>query len=466
MTHDISLDYTNVMVDAVGDDNGISDEHLKALKQRAGKIHTDLAKKRKSGALPFFELPYNIAEAKKLKNAGRALGKKFSTMVVLGIGGSALGTTALLTALCHSAHNSLTPKKRGGMRVFIEDNIDPDHFAELLSTLKLKETVFNVISKSGSTAETMAQFMIVSDLLKRKLGKEWRKHIILTTDAKAGALRTIADENKIKSFIVPDRVGGRFTVFTPVSLLPAAAAGIDIVKLLKGAARMDERTSQKPLLQNPAYLFASINYLLDTAKAKRMTVMMPYSNRLKDMADWFRQMWAESLGKRRDIDGNQIYAGQTPIKALGATDQHSQIQLYVEGPFDKVLCFLEVSKHDNEVLIPEGFEKLPGVSYLGGHSMNELFAVEKKGTEYALTQNNRPNMTINFPEVSAHTVGQLLYMLEVATAFAGGLYRVDAFDQPGVEFGKEYAYAMLGRAGFEKKRAELTASENVKKRVL
>jgi len=463
---DIFIDYTNVMADAVGDENGLFDENFMALANRAEATHKALVKRHKSGDLPFFDLPYKTDDAKKLIRAARAIRKNFANMVVLGIGGSAIGTTALFTALRDAAHNSLSAKKRDGVRLFVTDNIDPDNFGQILSSLKIKETVFNVISKSGATAETMSQFMIVADLLKKKVGKDWKKHFILTTDAKSGTLRAIADKNKIKSFIVPDGVGGRFTALTPVSLLPAAAAGIDILSLLKGAARMDERCSVKDFMLNPAYLFASVHYLLDTARGKKMTVMMPYSSRLKDVADWFRQLWAESLGKRTDIEGNPIYAGQTPIKALGTTDQHSQVQLYVEGPFDKMVCFLEVEKHSKDIVIPKEFGDFPGVAYLGGHSLGELLDIEKRGTEYALTSNKRPNMTIKMSEVNEYAVGQLIYMLEVATAFAGGLYNVNAFDQPGVEFGKQYAYAMLGRPGHEEKRADFEESLGGDRRVV
>ena len=449
---DIRIDYTNVMANAVGDENGLTDESLSALSGRATSIHAELGRRRDGGDLPFYDLPYRTEEARQVARAAKKIQKNFQNMVVLGIGGSALGTTALFKALLHSAHNSLPAQKRKGVRLFVMDNIDPDDFRETLATLKLKDTIFNVISKSGSTAETMSQFMIVTALLKKKIGRGWKKHLVITTDAKSGPLRAIAEKEKIKSFVVPDGVGGRFTVFTPVSLLPAAAAGIDIMGLLRGAARMDERLREKTITGNPAYLFASVNYLLDTSSGKKMIVMMPYSSKLKDIADWFRQLWAESLGKKHDLDGAPVHVGQTPIKALGATDQHSQVQLYVEGPFDKVVCFLEVERFEADVHIPEGFDRFPDVSYLGGHSLGELLNTEKRGTERALTDNRRPNMTITLPEVNANSVGQLLYMLEVATAFAGGLYNVNAFDQPGVEFGKQYAYAMLGRPGHEDKR--------------
>jgi len=463
---ELKLDYTNVMSAAVGEENGLTSEEISALASRAEQIHDDLVRRRASGDKPFYDLPYKKEDARKLKRAASALAKNFQNFVVLGIGGSALGTTAMKTALAHPMHNSLSAKKRNGARLYVADNIDPDEFSALLETINLKETVFNVVSKSGSTAETMSQFMIVYDLLKKRMGKDWKKHVIATTDPKSGVLRGIADKHKLKTFEAPPGVGGRFTALTPVCMLPAAAAGLDITAMLDGAAAMDARCKTSSLMDNPAYLFAAIHYLMDTSKGKKMTVMMPYSYRLKDVADWFRQLWAESLGKKRDIDGNHVHAGQTPIKALGATDQHSQVQLYVEGPHDKLFCFLETEKFASELAIPPVFSDEPELAYLNHATMNHLFEVEKEGTEYALTVNKRPNMTIRLPEVDAHSLGQLLYMLEVATAFAGGLYRVDAFDQPGVEFGKIYAYAMMGRKGYEELKAEIESGGKKNRRTV
>ncbi|HJM82132.1 MAG TPA: glucose-6-phosphate isomerase [Nitrospinota bacterium] len=465
--NDIVIDYTNIFQEIIGEENGITEEAITALNNRAKDIHKDLVARRKSGDKPFYDLPYEMEKTNKLIRAAKQIQKQFTTFVVLGIGGSALGTTALLTALGHPIHNNLTSNKRNGAcRLLVADNIDPDEFSALLSSLKISDTVFNVVSKSGSTAETMSQFMIVQKLLEKKLGEKWKKHIIVTTDANSGTLRNIADKFKLKSFVVPDAIGGRFTVLTPVCLLPAAAAGLDVIGLLKGAARMDKRCSKAEIRKNPAYLFASIHYLLDTTRGKKITVMLPYSYRLKDVSDWFRQLWAESLGKKVDVDGNHVHLGQTPVNALGATDQHSQIQLYVEGPFDKLVCFLETEKFNADVTIPEGFEDHPGISYLSGHTMANLLMTEKSGTEHALVINHRPNMTIRLPEVNANSVGQLLYMLEVSTAFAGGLYRVNAFDQPGVEFGKQYAYAVMGKQGFEKKKAEFEQTKLPPRKVL
>jgi glucose-6-phosphate isomerase len=463
---DIVVDYTNIMAPAVGKANGLTDEEIAALAPLAKEAHKRLAVPRKKGKLPFFDLPYKIADAKKIVREAKKFQAAFDTLVVLGIGGSALGTVALREALLASNHNELSAKKRPGMRLLVLDNIDPDQFADLLGGLNLKTTLFNVISKSGSTAETAAQFLIVTELLRKRLGSAWKRHLVVTTDPRGGSLRPLVERFRLKSYEVPDGVGGRFTVFTPVSLFPAACAGIDIVALLNGAARMADRTAEAKVVKNPAYLFAALSFLLDTRKAKKMLVMMPYSSKLYTVADWFRQLWAESLGKKVDWDGNRVHTGQTPIKALGATDQHSQVQLYVEGPYDKAVCFIEVERFASTVKIPKMFVEMSAFGYLGGRTMNELMSVEQRGTEYALTANNRPHMTIKLPDVSPDSVGQLLYLLEVATAFAGGLYRIDPFDQPGVEFGKQFTYAMFGRDGFADKADAYRAAMGGAKRTI
>ena len=290
-----------------------------------------------------------------------------------------------------------------------------------------------------------------------RLGEKWRKHMVVTTDAKKGDLRTIADREGLPSFEVPDGVGGRFTVLTSVGLLSAAFSGIDIQELLDGAAAMDRRMQEYDPMENPAYVNACLHYLFDVNQGKRLSVMMPYVHALKDLADWYRQIWAESLGKKVALDGSIVHVGPTPIKALGATDQHSQIQLYVEGPFDKVITFLAVDRYRNALTFPPAYEDLGSLGYLGGHSMSELIQAERMATEFALTEAQRPNITITLPEVNPFTVGQLLYMLEVQTVFSGGLYGINPLDQPGVEAGKQATYALMGREGYEKKRAEIEA---------
>ncbi|MBI4377666.1 MAG: glucose-6-phosphate isomerase [Nitrospinae bacterium] len=452
--HDITIHYSNMLSDKVGKEHGLSLNDLDSLQPVASNIHKLLRSKREKGELPFYDLPYQ--DVTEILNYAAYIKDRFENFVVLGIGGSALGTIALQTALNNSQYNLLSKSERNGCpRLFVADNIDPVQFAEMLSILDMDKTLFNVVTKSGTTAETMSQFMIVYDRIKKLKGDRWKENIVVTTDKAKGVLRKIAYELGLKSFIVPDGVGGRFSVFTPVGLLPAAVAGIDIKGLLKGAALMDERCREDSIIDNPAYLYASLLYLSDTKKGKKITVMIPYSYALKDISDWFRQLWAESLGKKYSLNGEVVNVGQTPVKALGVTDQHSQIQLYVEGPFDKVVTFLKVEEFKVRMGIPQnppipplerggkgGFEE---ISYLCGHSLNELINIERDGTEYALTKNNRPNCTIIFPELNPSTIGQVMYMLEVSTAFAGGLYNINPFDQPGVEEGKRFTIEALKR---------------------
>lgn len=452
----IRVDCNYAMAEFVGGDNGVSNKEIKELEPGAKTVHSQLLKKRGQGALAFYDLPYEEKEAARLLTAGRKIGRACRNFVVLGIGGSSLGGIALQRALNHPHYNLLSDAERKYRpRLFFADNIDPDGFHALLDILDLRETVFNVISKSGGTAETMSQFVYVRDRLIKKLGKEGhRSHIVITTDPEKGRLREIAEREDYLTFPVPAGVGGRFSVLTPVGLLPAAVAGIDIYMLLAGARDMDGRCRISNLWKNPAYLNAALYYLADTKKGKPIAVMMPYADALYGVADWFRQLWAESLGKKTDLDGNIVSTGQTPVRALGATDQHSQLQLYMEGPNNKLITFLVVERLRKRILLPRSFADVEGVSYLGGHSLNELIAVEQKTTELALTRNKRPNLSVIVPEVNAFTLGQLLFMLEVQTVFAGGLYHINPLDQPGVEEGKQFAYGLMGRKGFEHKAKE------------
>jgi len=292
---------------------------------------------------------------------------------------------------------------------------------------------------------------VFRDALIKKVGPE--KHverIVITTDPQQGDLREIVKHFRYPSLPIPPDVGGRFSVLTAVGLLSAAVTGIDIHKLLRGAAEMDAlcRKSKK-LWENPALTGAALHYLMDKAKGKNIQVMMPYSHALRDVADWFRQLWAESLGKRSDRAGKRVHTGQTPEKALGVTDQHSVMQLYIEGPFDKVVTFLAVDEFRATVPIPPAFPQFGAVNYLGGHTLNELIAVELRATELALTQNGKPNCALRLQRVDEESVGALLYLLEMQTAYAGQLYNIDAFDQPGVELGKNFAYGLMGRKGYE-----------------
>ncbi|HEY7767775.1 glucose-6-phosphate isomerase, partial [Longimicrobium sp.] len=334
------------------------------------------------------------------------------------------------------------------------DNVDPATFSAFLDHVDLRRTLFNVVSKSGGTAETMSQYLIIRERLQAELGDGYRRHLLFTTDPEKGVLRALAREEEIATLPVPSNVGGRFSVLSAVGLLPAAMAGIDVAALLEGAREMAKRCESNDLRTNPAGMFAALQYLADTEQGAPIHVMMPYSDRLRDVADWFRQLWAESLGKQNTRDGDEVFAGPTPVKSLGATDQHSQVQLYMEGPFDKTITFLAERDFEKDVQIPSAYPHHAELAYLGGHSMGELLRTEMLATEAALAQRGRMNMTIEVPRVDAHAIGGLFMMLQIATVYAGHFYGVDPLDQPGVELGKQLTYGIMGRPGFEERRAE------------
>ncbi len=451
MDNNLIFDFTNLTRDAVGE-HGISDEQIASLSEQAGSIADTMKQKRKAGGLPCRDLPGQNVDA--ITSFAEKARNRYENFVNVGIGGSALGAQALVMALCHPQHNLLVPEKRDGMRFFVADNIDPDALAGMFEVCDPRRTLYNIITKSGSTAETMSVFLLVREQLQRDTGDWWRSHVVITTDAKKGDLRKIADLEGIDTFVVPEGVGGRFSVLSPVGLLPAACAGIDITALLAGAADMDRRLENFRPMDNPAYLYAMYQYLLYKA-GKPISVMMPYASGLYGLADWYRQIWAESLGKRYDLDGREVHVGPTPVKALGVTDQHSQVQLYVEGPYDKVFTILAVNAFNHELPMKPAWPGFPALDYLGGRTMAELMEAERLGTIHALKQARRPSMTITFPRVNPETVGQFMYAIEAATVFSGGLYHIDPLDQPGVEGGKIAAFALMGRPGYEEKAAEI-----------
>jgi glucose-6-phosphate isomerase len=450
MSDRLVLDYNRMLAPAVGG-RGITAARLDTIAGRFRAVHADVTRRREAGELAFFDLPYEQRMVEEITSFADGMGQAFDTVVVLGIGGSALGTIALQNALLRPHWNELSDEAREWFpRLYVLDNVDPTTVGPLLDRLDPRRTLYNVVSKSGTTAETMAQFMIVRERLRQAIDADgYRGHLIFTTDPERGVLRRIADAEGIATLAVPPGVGGRFSVLSAVGLLPAALAGIDIAALLAGAAAMDERCRTDDLLANPAALFAGLQHEADTQAGAPIHVMMAYSDRLYSMADWFRQMWAESLGKRVDRAGAEVSRGPTPVKALGATDQHSQVQLYMEGPFDKTVTLLTARGTSADLAIPRVYQDVDELGYLGGRTLGELLDAERQATSAALAAAGRMNMTIELPRIDAHSIGQLFMMLQIATVYAGAFYDVDPLDQPGVELGKQLTYALMGRAGYD-----------------
>ena len=451
---DLQFDEAGALEDAGGGRDGLTKRQWAALGRETAAIVRRLNRAR--AATPYRDLPCrgNLTQRRRIKRFAKAHAGRFDDLVVLGIGGSALGLTALKTALCPPYWNLLPAHRRKGRpRLWVMDNVDPAEFAAMFDIVEPKRTLFNVISKSGETAETMSQLLVTLEVLRECLGRAWKDHLVVTTDARKGILREFVASigggrsKPVESFIVPDGVGGRFSVLSPVGLVGAAMLGINIDGLLRGAAAMDKRCSEARFAANPAARSAAVQIGL-YRKGKPLSVMMPYSAALRDVADWYRQLWAESLGKEKRVGRRVLHVGPTPIKALGVTDQHSQVQLYREGPNDKVFTILSVEDYGATVPIPQAPEGLAGLAYLEGRTLKELFQAEERATVWALAAvSRRPTARIVLPRVTAETVGQLLQMLMVQTSIAGEMLGINTYNQPGVEAGKEATRALMGKAG-------------------
>lgn len=454
----LRLDYNNMMKDYVGNE-GFSEADLNSGKDLCKKAYDGVFSHRGNGMMGWTTLPYGQKEVvEDILETAKKVRRTCDNFVVLGIGGSALGPIAVAQALCHLHHNDLPKSKRKAPKFYVEDNVDPERMTALLDVIDPKKTVFNVITKSGATSETMTQYLIIWDILKKALGDKANEHIIATTSETKGNLIKIAKKEGFKTFYIPEGVGGRFSQLCPVGLLPAAVLGIDVKLMLDGAKYMDKICSAKDMHKNPALLSALLQYM-SIGRGKNISVMMPYADSLKYIADWYCQIWGESLGKEVNKEGETVNAGQTPVKSLGVTDQHSQVQLYAEGPYDKVITFIGVDKYRSTQVISNGCEDIADVNFLCGHTMNELISAERAATEYALTVKGRLNHTIYLPEVNAFTIGELLYFYEMETAFMGEMLGIDTYNQPGVENGKNATYALLGRKGYEEKKKELNGAK-------
>lgn len=434
----LKFDFSNVFEPNIN--KGLKESDINFYKEKISDIIDKLIEDNPG----FLQLPFQrkwIDSVLDIKN----LVQKYESIVILGIGGSALGNIALQNALNPLNYNNM--KNRKTPKIFIIDNVDPDFVSSVLDQIDPKTTLFNVISKSGTTAEAMANYMIAKGIID-SYGLNPRKHLLFTTDPEKGILREIAEKEDIKTLDIPQNVGGRFSVLSPVGLLSALSGGIDIIELYNGAKSMHEKVINKNIWENPAALNALIHYTY-YKKGYNISVMMTYSNRLSLFADWYCQIWAESLGKKIDIHGEVINVGITPVKAVGATDQHSQVQLYNEGPYDKVITLIELENFDREIIIPNIHENIPELNYLGGKNLSTLLRTELLGTEYALTDHNKPNLKIIFPKINPFNIGEFLYLYEFQTVIMGILLDINPYDQPGVELGKQVTYSLMGRKGYD-----------------
>lgn len=446
-----AIDFGN-MVAGVLRGAGIDPGRIRGdLAERFRSAHAEVGARRASGEMGFFDLPEDTGLAAATREAALRGRRGVDALVVLGIGGSALGAAALRDALLPPLWNELGGEARGGLpRIYILDNPDPDSVSALLSHLDPSHTLCNVVSKSGTTAETMAHLLVVWRWLERALGAGGiGNRLLVTTSPARGTLRGLAAEYDLRVLPLPEAVGGRFSVLSPAGLLPAAVTGIDIEAVLGGAAVMAGRCATDELARNPAGILATLLHVADTEAGARTQVFMPYADRLRGLAYWVQQLWAESLGKAVDRQGRRVETGPTPLPAFGAADQHSILQLLMEGPRDKVVVFLARETPGEEVAIPSLFRDTPALSYLGGHTLFELLDRERLATAEALRREGRTNLTVTVDRIDAESLGALFMLFQVAVVYAGALYGVDPLDQPGVELGKVLTCGLMGRSGYE-----------------
>jgi len=449
--HQITLDYGNMMA-AHLDGRGVDPAALEgALERRFREALADLERWKEEGELGFLDLPYATETVERVRETADGFGQWFEDLVVIGIGGSSLGTVLLRDALLGPDWNQRSDEEREWFpRLHVLDNPDPDTVDALLSRLDVRRTLFNVVSKSGSTAETMALYLVARDRVAAEVEEsKVRGHFLFTTDPGRGALREIGKAEGVPTLPVPANVGGRFSVLSPVGLFPAAVCGVDVEALLQGAGRMADRARGEELSSNPAGLVAALLHHADTELGAPIHVMMPYVDRLRTLALWFQQLWAESLGKERDRKGEVVESGPTPLPALGAVDQHAQLQLFMEGPRDKVVLFVSTGERSVDVAIPERHPEIDALGYLGGHTLGELLDAELRATAEALRRRGRPNLTLDLGGVTPAALGETIMLFQVATVLAGALYGVNPLDQPGVELGKRLTYGLMGRAGHD-----------------
>lgn len=400
--------------------------------------------------LGWIDLPvnYDKDEFERIKKSAEKIQSDSEVLIVIGIGGSYLGARAAIEMLTNNFHNALDNDKRKAPKIFyVGNNISSTYMAELLQAIEGKDVSLNIISKSGTTTEPAIAFRILKSYVEKKYGvEEARKRIYATTDKAKGALKTLADSEGYETFVVPDDVGGRFSVLTAVGLLPIAAAGINIDEMMKGAADAREAYSNPSIKENDAYKYAAVRNALYN-KGKVIEVLVNYEPSLHYFNEWWKQLYGESEGK----DNKGLF----PAAVDFTTDLHSMGQYIQEGRRVLFETVINVEKPKYEINIEKDAGDLDGLNFLAGKTMDFVNKQAFQGTLLAHNDGGVPNMVVNVPEISAYYFGYMVYFFEKACGISGYLLGVNPFDQPGVEAYKKNMFALLGKPGYEEMKAEL-----------
>ncbi len=401
--------------------------------------------------LGWLHLPSSITEEElaDIENTAKVLREKCEIVVAVGIGGSYLGTKAVVEAL-NNSFDWLQAERKNPVILYAGNNIGEDYLYELSEVLKGKQFGIINISKSGTTTEPALAFRILKKQLEESVGKEEAKHrIVAITDAKKGALRTLADKEGYKTFIIPDNVGGRFSVLTPVGLLPIAVAGISIRDLVAGAVAIEKATDVSAAFdKNISAIYAAARNALYNS-GKKIEILANFHPKLHYIAEWWKQLYGESEGK----DGKGIFPASVDL----TTDLHSMGQWIQEGERSIFETVISVEQPDHKVTIPSDEENLDGLNFLAGKRVDEVNKMAELGTQLAHVDGGVPNIKITIPEVSAYYIGQLFYFFERACGISGYMLGVNPFNQPGVEAYKKNMFALLNKPGYEKESEAIKA---------
>ncbi|MGB9769546.1 MULTISPECIES: glucose-6-phosphate isomerase [Caldisericum] len=454
----MKIDFTNIFSENIGE-HGVNRneifkkvELIKSVKKRIiDKINDDF--------YPLTLPDEMLKEVYEINNYASYIREKFDNLVVIGMGGSILGNELLHYSVNGIYSNFVKPKK-----VYFIDNIDPETNLTLIQTLDLKKTFFNIITKSGSTSETLLNLLLLVDILKKE-GLNPKEHFLFTTDPEKGLLRKLSNELEIKTYPIHPKVGGRYSVLSHVGLFSAAFEEINIEKLLLGAKERKEKFLNKEPIENSEMLFALTQYKFFKEKDVNINVIFSYSDGLEYLGKFYEQLLAESIGKKFSRDGKEIYAGITPVVARGPYHQHSTLQLFMEGPYDKLIIFVVPKKFrkDADIYNSLGYLEL---DFLTGKHYSELLLNEYIATKMALTQNGRPNVSIEIEKIDEENLGRLIYFMELEVLALGELLNINPIDQPSVEIGKRFTHALMGDKNYSEYLKTLEKLENVDKLIL
>jgi len=428
-------DFNNLISDYIGEKNGITRQEINNLSAFFERARTAVFDNATAEHRAVFDILDNV-EIDRIEQLACEIRAECDNFVVLGVGGSALGSEAIFEAMRSPGYNFLPRESRGAPRFFVEDSIDPETMNGLLSCIELDETVFCVVSKSGRTTETMTQFLYVRDLCEQRFGDKWSRHFVVLTDDNDNFLHRYAIQENLRTLIIPTKLGGRYSVLSVVGLLPASVLGLNIRAIVSGAKLMLDSCKRENIWQNAPLLSSAINYL-NYKKGKSIAVMIPYSETMREFDNWFCQLWGESIGRNTLLSGRTLTGaeriGQTPIQVTGPSVQHSQFQLYLEGPDDKIFTFIGIENFDNDIPLPSKLDDVFGKKVAQGKTFGNLLNVERIASAYALKTFGKPNETILVESVCEETLGKLFMFFILKMLFMGAMLEINPFGQPAVE---------------------------------